>query len=397
MMTHAQQTVAPLLMFAGQAEEAMRAYCSNFERTEILHLERYGPEGPGADGSVIRATLSLDGQMFLCLDSSVTHDFTSTPAISFAISCATQEEIERLFGRLAQGCTVFMPLAAYPFSPLFAWVADRFGVSWQRMLDDQVWGGDEKERQAMLLEHKVAVVYGAGGPIGRAVARAFAREGAHVFLAGRTQAPLDAVAEAIRVSGGRAETVIVDALDEQAVAACVASIVSAAGAIDISFNLIGFGDVQQPLLEIAADEFLRPIVTATRSQFLTTRAAARHMVPRGSGVILAFGGSGPQTIPGMGGVKVAFDAVESLRRQWATELGAHGIRVVTLKTGGIPETIPTSILGREQIVAGITQAALLPYATTLDDVGTVAAFVASDGARTMTGSEVNISCGALLD
>jgi 3-oxoacyl-[acyl-carrier protein] reductase len=249
----------------------------------------------------------------------------------------------------------------------------------------------------LLLEHKVAIVYGAGGPIGGAVARAFAREGAQVFLAGHRQAPLDAVAAAIRSSGGHAETVIVDALDEKAVAACVDSVVSAAGAIDISFNLIGFGDVQQPLLEITVDDFVTPIVTATRSQFLTTRAAARHMVPRGCGVILAFGGSGPQTIPGMGGVKVAFDAVESLRRQWASELGAHGIRVVTLKTGGIPETIPASVPGREQIVAGITQAALLPYPATLDDVGMVAAFVASDGARTMTGSEVNISCGALLD
>jgi 3-oxoacyl-[acyl-carrier protein] reductase len=249
----------------------------------------------------------------------------------------------------------------------------------------------------MLLDQKVALIYGAGGSIGGAVARAFAREGARVYLAGRTQAPLDAVAATIRSAGGHAETTIVDALDEQAVAAGVDAVVAEAGGLDISFNLIGFGDVQQPLVEIATDEFLRPIMTATRSQFLTTRAAARHMIPRGAGVILAFGGSGPQTIPGMGGVKVAFDAVESLRRQWAVELGAHGIRVVTLKTGGIPETIAPSFPGREQVVAGIEQAALLPYAATLDDVGMVAAFVASDGARTMTGSEVNISCGALLD
>jgi NAD(P)-dependent dehydrogenase (short-subunit alcohol dehydrogenase family) len=249
----------------------------------------------------------------------------------------------------------------------------------------------------MLLAHKVAMIYGAGGPIGGAVAAAFAQEGARVYLAGRTAPPLDRVATAIRAAGGQADTVIVDALDEQAVEACVDAVVAGAGALDISFNLIGFGDVQQPLVQIATEDFMAPIITATRSQFLTTRAAARHMIPRGGGVILAFGGSGPQTIPGMGGVKVAFDAVESLRRQWATELGAHGIRVVTLKTAGIPETIPATLSGREEIIAGFAQAALLPYTATLADVGAVAAFVASDGARTMTGSEVNISCGALLD
>ncbi len=96
-------------------------------------------------------------------------------------------------------------------------------------------------------------------------------------------------------------------------------------------------------------------------------------------------------------MKVAFDAVEGLRRQWACELGRYGIRVVTLKTGGIPDTLPAAFPGRDDIIAAIEQAALLQRAATLADVGNVAAFVASDGARTMTGSEVNISCGAILD
>jgi 3-oxoacyl-[acyl-carrier protein] reductase len=121
------------------------------------------------------------------------------------------------------------------------------------------------------------------------------------------------------------------------------------------------------------------------------------MVERGSGVILAFGGSGPQTVPGMGGFKIALDALEGLRRQWASELGSHGIRVVTLKTGGIPETLPQGFPGREEIVAGIEGATLLQRAATLADVGNVAAFVASDTARTITASDVNISCGALLE
>jgi 3-oxoacyl-[acyl-carrier protein] reductase len=249
----------------------------------------------------------------------------------------------------------------------------------------------------MLLENRVALVYGGGGSIGRAVARAFAREGARVFLAGRTARTLDDVAEEIHAEGGSAHTGVLDALDEQAVDEYVDSVAQRAGSIDISFNLISYGDVQAPLMDISAGDFTAPITTAVRTQFLTTRAAARHMIGRGSGVILLFGGSGPQTVSGMGGMKIAFDAVEGLRRQWACELGPHGIRVVTLKTGGIPETLPAAFAGRDDIIASIEQAALLKRTATLADVGNVAAFVASDGARTMTGSEVNISCGSILD
>ena len=249
----------------------------------------------------------------------------------------------------------------------------------------------------MLLENKVAVIYGAGGPIGGAVARAFAHEGARIFLAGRTQAKLDVVAAAIRAQGSVADTAVLDALDERAVDAYVDAVVAQAGAVDISFNLISYGDVQEPLMEIAAEDFLQPITTAMRTHFLTTRAAARHMIPRGSGVILAFGGGGPQTQPGLRGFKIALDALEGLRRQWACELGAHGIRVVTLKTGGIPESIDDSEPDREAISAGIQQAALLKQAATLADVGNVAAWVASDQARTITAADVNISCGAIVD
>jgi 3-oxoacyl-[acyl-carrier protein] reductase len=145
------------------------------------------------------------------------------------------------------------------------------------------------------------------------------------------------------------------------------------------------------------DDFLQPITNAMRTHFLTTRAAARHMVQRGTGVILAFGGNGPQTLPGLGGFKVALDAIEGLRRQWACELGQHGIRIVTLKTGGVPESIPDDFPGKNEIAEGIKQATLLNRAATLADVGDVAAFVASDRARTLTATEVNISCGALMD
>lgn len=249
----------------------------------------------------------------------------------------------------------------------------------------------------MLLEDKVALIYGAGGSIGGTVARTFADEGARVFLAGRTETSLNEVADEIRSDGGEADTAVIDATNEQAIDEYVDAVVEEAGHVDISFNLIGYGDVQEPLTEISVDDFMQPITTAARTQFLTTRAAARHMAERGSGVILFFGGNGPQTLPGLGGFKIALDAIEGLRRQWAVELGEHGVRVITLKTGGITETIPETVPGRDEIVADIEEEALLNRAATLEDVGNVASFVASDRARSMTATEVNISCGAMMD
>ncbi len=249
----------------------------------------------------------------------------------------------------------------------------------------------------MLLENKVALVYGAGGSIGGAVARAFAREGANVFLGGRTQASLDKVVTEIRSNGGAAEAAIVDALSEQSVDKFMDEVIKQAGQIDISFNLISYGDIQKPLLELSVDDFIQPIMNAMRTQFLTTYAVARHMVKRRTGVILHFGGGGPQTQPGLGGFKVALDAIEGLRRQWAVELGQYGIRVLTLKTGGIPESIPEDYPERDNIINNLLPSTLLNRAATLADVGNVAAFVASDQARTMTSTEINISCGAIVD
>lgn len=249
----------------------------------------------------------------------------------------------------------------------------------------------------MLLDKKIAIIYGGGGSIGGAVARAFAREGATVFLAGRTKAKLDAVAEQIRADGGTVETGRVDALKEKMVDKFVADVVAHAGRLDISMNVIGVSDVQKPLTEITLDEFLQPITTAMRTQFLTTRAASQQMIKQKSGVILTFGGGGPQTMPGLGGFKIALDAMEGLRRQWAVELGPYGIRVVTLKTGGIPESIPASEPMRAPIEKSIVKETLLKRAATLADVGNVAAFVASDRARTLTSTKVNLSAGAIVD
>lgn len=130
------QKVTTFLMFDGRAEEAMNFYTSLFPDSAILDISRYGAEGPGAEGSVIHATFTLAGQELMAIDSFVKHEFTFTPAMSLYITCQSESEIDELYAKLSEGGGVLMPLDAYPFSPRFGWVNDRFGVSWQLTLSD---------------------------------------------------------------------------------------------------------------------------------------------------------------------------------------------------------------------------------------------------------------------
>ncbi|MGW5705712.1 SDR family NAD(P)-dependent oxidoreductase [Amycolatopsis japonica] len=250
----------------------------------------------------------------------------------------------------------------------------------------------------MLLDGRNAIIYGAAGGIGSAVARGFAREGATVHLTGRTLKKLDALADEIRAAGGKAETAEFDALDETAIVEHAASVASTAGSVDISMNVITHNDVQgTPLVEMSVEDLESPVRTAVRTNFLTARAAARHMIEQGSGVILMFGGDG-DPLPGyhLGGLQVAFSAMEALRRGLACELGSQGIRVVTLRTGGIPETIPAGA-GLDDAIRDMVDATMLKRTASLEDVARVAAFAASDHARSMTATALNISCGTMVD
>jgi 3-oxoacyl-[acyl-carrier protein] reductase len=263
----------------------------------------------------------------------------------------------------------------------------------------------------MLLEHKTAVVYGGAGSVGGAVARAFAGEGARVFLAGRTLSSLDKVAKEIRAAGGVAETAQLDALDEKAVDQHADAVAEQAGGIDISFNAIFNDDVQgTPLAELPFEQFARPITKAMRNQFLTARAVARHMTSRGSGVILTITGGDREAVSTLGGTLVAWAAIEAQCRQWACELGPQGVRVVWLRTTGLPEAIPdtgdaVADLGtgfgqgmtRADIIAAMQEATMLDRLPTLAELGHAAAFLASDRASAMTATLANITCGAFLD
>jgi NAD(P)-dependent dehydrogenase (short-subunit alcohol dehydrogenase family) len=141
----------------------------------------------------------------------------------------------------------------------------------------------------MLIENKNAVIYAAGGAVGSAVARAFAREGARVFLTGRNVAKLEALATEIDAAGGLALAAEVDALDEQAVEQHLDGVVERAGRLDISFNAIGIpqqGIQGIPLSDLSVESFALPVATYTRAHFVTARAAARRMIAKRSGVIL---------------------------------------------------------------------------------------------------------------
>jgi NAD(P)-dependent dehydrogenase (short-subunit alcohol dehydrogenase family) len=260
----------------------------------------------------------------------------------------------------------------------------------------------------MQLKNKNAIIYGAGGAVGGAVARAFAREGANVFLAGRTLDHVQAVANDI---GEAAQAAEVDALDESAIEQHFASVAARAGKIDISFNAVGIRNTTLQgvaLTELDVEQFSAPIATYTRSYFLTSRIAARYMIEQKSGVIMTVTSSPSRAgIPNMGGVGPAMSAVEGLTRGLSSELAPHGIRVVGLRPLGMPDSgtieevygLHAKAWGitREQfagIITGRTHAKRLP---SLLEMANVAAFAASDSASAMTGTIINLSLGSLDD
>jgi 3-oxoacyl-[acyl-carrier protein] reductase len=248
----------------------------------------------------------------------------------------------------------------------------------------------------MLLDGKNAVIYGGGGAIGGAVARAFAREGATVHLAGRTAATLRKVADDIRAAGGAAETAEVDAFDETQVDAHARSVVDGHGSLDVSFNVISHPDhMGTPVVEMRYEDFEEPVTRRLRTMWLTTKAAAPYMIEQGSGVVLTYGGYG-DPLANYGGFQVSFGAIEALRRTLARELGPKGVRVITLQTGGIPEGIPDEET-RTAIEKSIARQTMLGRAATLDDVGNAAVFAASDWSNALTATKLNITCGTIPD
>jgi NAD(P)-dependent dehydrogenase (short-subunit alcohol dehydrogenase family) len=252
----------------------------------------------------------------------------------------------------------------------------------------------------MLLDKRTAIIYGAGGAIGSAVARAYAREGADVHLAGRTEASLDTVARRIQSDGGTAHVARVDVLDQAAIEQHTSAVAAASGGIDVCFNATSNDDIQgTPLLDMQFEDFLRPVTKAVTAHFNIATAVGRHMTRAGHGVILVMAG-GREAIPRLGGSHVAWAALAGLCRQLAAEFGPHGVRVTWLLSPGSPgpdEQHDTSVGGDEATPAPGTAGVLLYHQPSYDEVANVAAFAASDWARTITASEINLTGGAVID
>ena len=260
-----------------------------------------------------------------------------------------------------------------------------------------------------MLKGKVAVIYGGGGAIGGAVARAFARDGARVFVTGRQLAPVEAVATEIASAGGSADAAEVDALDERAVDAHLQSVSDKAGRVDISFNAVGIPDtdiVGVPLVELDLEQFSLPIAAYATSYFLTARLAARRMLANSSGVIMTVTAiPARKGTPLNGGYGPAQAAKEALTRELSAELAPHGIRVVGLRPHGIPETSSLREVFEakafemtweqwQELLASTTHARRV---STLEEMANVAVFMASDRASGMTGTTVNLTMGSLDD
>lgn len=252
-----------------------------------------------------------------------------------------------------------------------------------------------------LLQGKTAVIYGAGGSLGGAVARAFAAGGARVFLTGRSLTTVQAVADQVLAAGGDAVAEEVDAFDERAVAAHLAQMVKEAGSVDISFNAVGVDLIQNiPLTRISIDDFVGPVTRTLQTRYLTAIAAAKTMIQQRSGVILFLtatpGGIG---YPFTGGFAPACSAVETLSKNLAAELGIDGIRVVCIRSGGSPDSAvfkaatANDPAGMEAVIRKMEADTMLKALPSMADIGHAAVFLVSDLAARITGITLDVTCG----
>jgi 3-oxoacyl-[acyl-carrier protein] reductase len=273
----------------------------------------------------------------------------------------------------------------------------------------QALGGKQPVPRSRLLEGKTAIIYGAAGDIGGGVSRAFAREGAHVCLVGRTVEKLEGLRAEIAQAGGSAESAKVDALDRKAVEDQLDALVAARGRVDVSFNLVNLGGPQgAALTQMNHADFYQPIDTAMRTQYYTATAAARHMMKQRGGVILALTAQvARKPYTNSGGFGVACAAIEGFARQLAIELGPSGIRVVTLRSSGSPDAAGVAAaiaeharavgVSLDEFKARIAEKTMLKRMPLVAEVAGAAVLMASDCASAITAAVTNLTCGEIAD
>ena len=262
----------------------------------------------------------------------------------------------------------------------------------------------------MMLQDKTAVIYGGGGAVGGAVARAFAGAGARVHLAGRSRARLEAVAADV---GDAAEVAVLDVLDERAVVEHADAVAADAGGIDIALNAVSFPYAQGTLLaDLTVEQVMHPIESFLRANLITAKAVARHMAARRSGAILTLSTAGSRFArPGNLGFGTTCAAIEQMTQRLAAELGPSGIRVVCLRPTAIADAASNGSytgevfaplaaaagLSVEQMLAqwGEDQT-LLGRLPTLAQVADAAVFLASDRAGAITGAVTDLTSGSAV-
>lgn len=265
----------------------------------------------------------------------------------------------------------------------------------------------------MMLTGKTALIYGGGGALGRTAAGVFAKQGAQVFLADRSKEKLDQIASEIIAVGGKVETAILDVYDLQAVEKHAEMVAAKTGGIDIAYNAVSvMHDQGTQLADLTWDEFMKPVDGFLKAQFNTSKAVAPHMGGKRQGVIINMSEPGAKlAVGGILGHAVSSASKEAFTRVLAAELGPKNIRVVGIRPHAMSDApaagsytkevfkpmADASHLSTEEFMDGMAQSTMINRLPTLSEVAEIAAFLASDSARSMTATIVNVTGGAIAD
>jgi len=264
-----------------------------------------------------------------------------------------------------------------------------------------------------MLTGKVAIIYGGGGALGSTAAQVFTKQGARVFLVDRSQEKLDRITTEITAAGGDIESNTLDVFDLAAVKKHAAMVAAKTGGIDIAFNAVSVPhDQGTQLADLSWDEFMRPVDGFLKAQFNTSKAVAPHMGSKHQGVIINMSEPGAKlAIGGILGHAVSSAGKEVFTRVLAAELGPQNIRVVGVRPHAMSDApaadsytkdvfkpmANAANLSTEEFMNGMAQGTMIKHLPTLSEVAEIVAFLASDSARTITGTTVNVTGGAIAD
>lgn len=264
-----------------------------------------------------------------------------------------------------------------------------------------------------MLKGKTAIIYGGGGALGSTAARVFAKHGARVFLVDRNKTKLDKVADEIKATGGEVDTAEVDVFDLQAVTQHAAAVAAKTGGIDVAFNAVSVMHNQgTQLSDLSWEDFMRPIDGFLKAQFNTSKAVSRHMGGERPGVIINMSEPGGKlAIGGILGHAVESAGKEVFTRVLAAELGPKNIRAVCIRSHAMVDApaagsftkdlfkpaVEASGISTDEFLRNMAQGTMLKRLPTLAEVAETAAFLASDNARSMTATVINITSGFIAD